>query len=239
MAMVDDSLSHRQEQAEALAGVSLVFGLLGRALYGFPDREWLQSLADQDPFEEIPFGASQPDIQAGLPLLRSWAAKSRGGMKDGDFELLKADHLRLLIGVETVEAPPWESVHLSPEHLLFQEETWQVRLWYRRFGLEPANLHKEPDDHVGLELTFVAHLAALALDALDRRDSAAFDELLQAQRRFLAEHLLRWVPSWCELLRSKAGTDFYRGIALVTGGAVKELARLLDIKGGDIARTTH
>ena len=50
--------------------------------------------------------------------------------------------------------------------MIFQEQTLHVRQWYSRFGLQVVKLHKEPDDHIGLELEFVAHLANLALQAI-------------------------------------------------------------------------
>ncbi|MBO2519906.1 MAG: molecular chaperone TorD, partial [Firmicutes bacterium] len=40
-----------------------------------------------------------------------------------------------------------------------------MRNWYARYGLVAEKKGQEPDDHVGLELEFVAHLAGLALEA--------------------------------------------------------------------------
>lgn len=226
-----EKLSPRHDWSMALSGASLVFSLLGRALYDFPDRQWLQSLWELGVFEDVPFGGAQADTQAGLALLREWSSESREAVGEWSYRALEEDHLQLLVGVETIAAPPWESVYLSPERLLFQEETLQVRQWYRRFGLEPVDLHKEPDDHIGLELTFVAYLAALASDALDRQDTGALQQPIQALRSFLSEHLIKWAPAWCDLFGTRARTDFYRGLALLTKGTVTELASLLEAEG--------
>jgi TorA maturation chaperone TorD len=104
-----------------------------------------------------------------------------------------------------------------------------VRRWYRRFGLEAVNLKKEPDDHIGLELAFVAHLAGRALQTLEAGDREAFQEAIQAQRDFARRHLLVWTPLWCAQMVEYAKTPFYRGLALMLRGALDELAQFLDI----------
>jgi TorA maturation chaperone TorD len=212
-----------------LTGEFLAASLLGKVLYTYPDREWLQSLADEDVFAESPIGNTQADVRAGLELLQAWTLSVRGGITPQAFDDLCADYTRLLLGPGEVIAPPWESVYYSAERLLFQEKTLQVRTWYQRFGLEAENLHKEPDDHIGLELAFVAHLAQRAVTALDQQEQACFEYTLAAQREFLSEHLLKWAPRWCNQVQSQANTDFFRGIALLVRGVLAEIATSLQI----------
>ena len=209
---------------ETLAGETLLFNLLGKACYAAPDREWLDALVKDDIFAESPFGDAQPDTKAGLTLLRAWNRANRDGISDAALETLQAEYTRLFIGPGPVLAPPWESVYFSEERLLFQRETFQVRAWYARFELTVPNLHREPDDHIGLELSFLSHLATLALQAIQAHDQERFDEALEAQRRFAAEHVFRWGPGWCSRVDANSGSDFYRGLALVTRGALSELS---------------
>jgi TorA maturation chaperone TorD len=129
-----------------------------------------------------------------------------------------------------VLAPPWESVHFSEERLTFQERTLQVRQWYARFGLQCERLHNEPDDHIGLELAFTAHLSSLAAQAIERGDHKALADILDAQRSFLSEHLLTWAAGWCTQVCQESRTGFYRGIALMVRGVVAELADNLGIE---------
>ncbi len=112
--------------------------------------------------------------------------------------------------------------------MVFQIQTLQVREWFRRFGVETEKLHQEPDDHIGLELTFISHLAMLGLKALQEKDDSRFEQILTAQRQFIAEHLLRWAPSWCNLVEEKAKTDFYRGLAMLVHGTLLSLAETLE-----------
>jgi TorA maturation chaperone TorD len=121
-------------------------------------------------------------------------------------------------------------VHFSKERLTFQKETLQVRGWYRRFGLEAERLYNEPDDHIGLELEFLAHLARQGLAALEKNDQVALDQALEAQRGFFSEHLARWAPAWSAQVEKHARTEFYRGIAQMTRGALTHTAAILATK---------
>ena len=215
---------------ETLAGEMLLFNLLGKAFHAAPNREWLDALVKDDIFAESPFGGAQPDTKAGLALLQAWNRANRDGISAAALESLQAEYTRLFIGPGPVVAPPGESVYFSEERLLFQRETFQVRAWYARFKLAVPNLHREPDDHIGLELSFVAHLAELALQAIQAHEEEGFQEALEAQRRFLAEHLLRWGPGWCSRVEAASTNEFYSGLALVTRGALSELSEQLAVQ---------
>ena len=228
--MISFGTYSQAEWASLLAGEVLTFNLLGRVLYNEPDRTWLQSLAADDVFAEAPLGNAQPDVQAGLLLLQDWTLRNRNVMNDEAFEAVKNDYTRLFQGPGKVLAPPWESVYFSDERMTFQQQTLDVRNWYRRFGLQAIRLYQEPDDHIGLEMLFVSHLAQRSLQTLDQNETAAFEGLLSAQCDFLTAHLLRWVALWSEDVRTHTKTDFFRGIALLTQGVLAEISATLNLK---------
>ena len=213
-----------------LTGEMLIFGLLGKILYQVPEAEWLQSLADKEVFLEFPFAAEQPDVVKGQAFLKEWTEKHQNGKVGECLEDITVDHTRLMVGIGTTPVVPWESVYFSDDHLLFQERTIDVRHWYQRFGLEVINKYHEPDDHIGLELAFMAHLATLGLTARESGDDKKFRFLLTMQREFLRKHLILWGPMWCDLLDEYARTDFYHGLALVVKGTLLEIARILNVK---------
>jgi len=217
------------EQAAILTAEHLVFSLLGKAFFEYPDKNWIDSLAVETIFNDVPFAQEQPDMQAGAGLLYAWSQENQDGLTDAAFAAIVADYTRLFIGPGEVLAPPWESVYFNEERLTFQEETLQARSWFRRHGLESVKLKNEPDDHVGLELAFLAHVAGLGLSALEQKDETAFRQALEAQEQFFSEHLLRWVVPWSNLVLEYTQTDFYRGFTLMVRGAVYELAANLGI----------
>jgi putative dimethyl sulfoxide reductase chaperone len=218
------------EWQETLAGEMLLLSMAGRIFYTYPDKEertWLQSLIDEDVFAEAPFAAETEEAQTGLRLLQEWG---KNGLSDESFENLQADYTRLFIGPGKVIAAPWESVYTGKERLTFQEQTLDVRYWYRRFGLEADKIHREPDDHIGLELLFLSHMATKGIQALKTKDDPHFEELLSAQKEFLQKHLGAWALTWCGLVEKNARTDFYKGLASLLRGALSELAEVLGVK---------
>lgn len=214
----------------ALMGESLLMGLLGKILYQEPDRNWLETLVKEDVFVDVPFGEGQIEIANGLKLLQVWASQNSGGISEKQIEAIKKDHLYLFAGVGKPLAPVWESVYFSEARMLFQKQTLEVREFYARFGLQAERKGNEPDDHIGLELSFMAHLASLAMQSLEKDNSADAENLLQAQRDFLTQHILRWAPVWAELTKKHAETDFFKGVAHLTLGALMAAAELLEIE---------
>lgn len=210
------------EYIEDLTGQILLFGLLGKLLNMLPEKEWIQYLLNEKIFSESPFGVNQEDVTRGLKLIQAWSITVWKQDNNLAFADIESDNFRLFIGAGKVLAPPWESVYFNDDRSLFSEETLQVRECYRKYGLQIEQLYHEPDDHIGLELSFLAHLAQLALQATQENNPIEFENILRDQQAFLTEHPLRWAQTWCDLVDQHARTDFYRGIALIVNGALKE-----------------
>ena len=234
--MMKTYISEELDFEATFAGEMLMFGLLGKILYQVPDADWLQSLADDEVFLEFPFACSQPDVVKGQQFLSAWNKKYQNGHVGECLEDIKIDHTRLLVGIGTTPVVPWESVYFSDDHLLFQERTLEVRGWYQQFGLEIINKYHEPEDHIGLELAFLSHLANLTLTAYANQDETQVNRFLLTQRDFLQKHLIAWGPMWCDLLDQYARTDFYQGVALVLKGALLEIAEILNVKIPEVAK---
>ncbi len=129
-------------------------------------------------------------------------------------ERLQSDFDRLFAGPGHLEAPPWESVYRSKERLVFSEQTLAVREFYRSFGLKIKKRYSEPDDHISLELEFMAWLCKQAAEPNLIQDKIGF--YIFGQNRFLTEHLLAWVPALCDDIKRAAESDFFRGLAVLT-----------------------
>lgn len=129
------------------------------------------------------------------------------GHKD-DLEYKKtiiADYQRLFIGPEKLLAPPWASVYLTKEKLLFGEPERVVRKFYQSVRLAVSKA--EPADHIALELAFMARLCTSAqIEAV----------ALKTQRSFLETHLLHWIAAWKSDVVCSAQTDFWPLLTEIT-----------------------
>jgi TorA maturation chaperone TorD len=225
----DESLTTDQNQVERLIGQSLMLGLLSMILYRYPDHDLLETIIGDELFSEIPFAGDHPDVISGAELVRTWLNENRRHDKEEMLEDLQMDYNPLFIGPGKVLAPPYESVHFSSARLMFQEETLQVREWYARFGLQSEKIYNEPDDHIGLELLFMAHLASQAASAAKQGELDIMKRMVKAQREFASKHLFRWGFRWCDQVCEHARTAFFHGTALLTRGALLEMAKMLEV----------
>jgi TorA maturation chaperone TorD len=217
-----------------LLAASLQFGVLGKSLYREQTSEELDRMLEARMFAEAPFADDQEDTLRGLSLLSLWAEACADGVGEGVLDEgplgdIRHDHFYLFAGVGRPLASPWESTYFNEARLTFEKQTLEVRDWYRRYGLMIGLKNKEPDDHIGYELGFIAHLAQLALDASKAGDPAACEATLHALGGFLTEHPLRWAFVWSERVQIHARSDFYRGLALLVSGSLRGLSERLGI----------
>jgi putative dimethyl sulfoxide reductase chaperone len=173
---------------------------------------------------EVPFKEESLLISNGVSQIKNFF--SQNDINDGEvYSALHWDYTRLFIGPYELPAPPWESAYLNKERLLFQEETLKVRQFYLKYSFLPVEFGHEADDHLGLELDFMFRLNELALEAMGRENHEEVLQLLNDQKLFLEEHLLKWVPQLADKVVENANTDFYRGMAKVLKGFL-----LLDLR---------
>jgi len=128
---------------------------------------------------------------------------------------LAADYAGLFLNAGGRPAHPYESVYTSPDRLLMQQARDDVRQIYAAAGLSRSGGWHEPEDHVALEMEFMGRLCFRAVAALERGNAEEARVHLESQRRFLENHLLAWVPRFCEDVIRNAGTGFYRGLGLL------------------------
>lgn len=212
--------------------------------YGrLPEAGFVDALRSAEQLAQWPY--ADRESAAGIDLLVRSGRRAAGGEPEEQLGALVDDHRRLFIGPRPLLAAPWESVYRSREGLVFDVQTIQVRQAYRRFGLESPYLNKEPDDHIALESSFVATLAVRALDAFDALDvhdthdtldahgtldggaadgdGPGVEELVGAMSAFARDHLGAWLPDFLERIEEHAATDYHRGMARLTSGALDQL----------------
>jgi TorA maturation chaperone TorD/Pyruvate/2-oxoacid:ferredoxin oxidoreductase delta subunit len=106
---------------------------------------------------------------------------------------LEREYTRLFLGPGRPVAHAYESVYR--EGRTMGETTLDVRHRLATEGLAPRS--QTLPDHVGIELAFMAHLAAREADAWADGDGEMARGYLAQQRSFLRDHLTAWLPQFC------------------------------------------
>lgn len=206
-------------------GREVFYNFLSRCYKNEVDEELLGTVVSLIPY--IKNIASQSDIESlgtGARLLSGFINRLTGldvkGKEDLLLDLARDFSYLFLIGVKSV--PSSESVYLSPEHIVKQEPRDMVLKVYRESGFTVSNDFKEPEDHIGLELELMARLSHLICESIDREGSEGISKYLNCQKRFMEEHLNKWIPLFVDFLRKSAeDRDFYKATAYLTEGFIE------------------
>lgn len=197
-----------------LYGRDYAYDILRRFLIEEPTQEYLKIFLQQN-LEQFPFAQDCDGILEGIEDIKIYVKKYDVLHNQNHFEQLHWDYTRMTIGPFELPVPPWESIYVQKEPMLFQSCTINVRKTYEKFGFEMAKQNVEAEDHIGLELDFIYRLNQLTLDSAKAEHLQEIDYLLRAQEQFLHEHLLKFAPEFCEKMISNAETQFYQGIAKI------------------------
>jgi putative dimethyl sulfoxide reductase chaperone len=205
-----------QHWAETLIAHNLAYTFLSKVFYEQPDLDFLRTITQEDLFDDWPLDMNQTRAEIGLAQLRTFSAH----WHDDQFPDLKRDYARLFVGPDKLLATPWESVYRSAEGIIFEKETLQVRTFYREFDMPIPHFGSEPDDHIGLEFRFVAHLCAIGLNAIQVDDTTTLEATLDGLRRFFDEHISQWADQCLDRVSQHAQTDYYRSVAALASGCI-------------------
>jgi len=208
---------------------TLAYGLackfLGEAFYKPLQPDLWQQIVSERLFESWMLPENDPFTARGLALLNAFIAQA----DDNTLQSVRNDYAALFVGPAKLKAPPWESVYLSRDHILFERQTVAVRAFYAAYGLQSNHLHIEPDDHFGMELLFIAHLLGTALSHEAVGEIAERAQVMAGVSKFMESHLLTWSEPFLARVVYHAETDYYRGVAYLAAGALSTLCTQLAI----------
>ena len=183
---------------------------------------------DKEAFLELkahPFGyrmALEPagkTAQEALAVIdRGWAVLEEQGVQSAIDEL-GADYASIYLTYK-LRASPSESVWFDDDHLMRQDPMFDIRDWYERYGLKSADWSRRSEDHLSLQLEFIARLMENPATGLEQA------------AQFLDEHLLRWIGEFAARVSSRCATPFYAGFAPLTACYLEDMRDVIEAATG-------
>lgn len=178
------------------------------------DAEMLAALHDREltaemlaALREVRFPDNLGLLPGDAPMREAWRLMAQAVEEAAAASLddLAADYASIYL-TGAYGASPSESVWTDDDHLACQDAMFALRRIYAEAGLAAADWRRRPDDHLVLQLLYLAHVLRQAdsPDAL-RRLAMAMDE-----------HLLRWLPDFAERVAARCATPFFAVLQRLT-----------------------
>ncbi len=168
--------------------------------------------AEENVFDALAEAAARVD-----PALAEQARALGSAFADAELEALLVDYTRLFLGPAQVLAKPYESVWRDAQETVMGHSTLAVLDMYREGGFDIDDGFRELPDHIAAELEFLYLLVFRQNRAHHSGDFDGLGAAEELERRFLDEHLGRWIGPFTRAVGAGAETDFYRHLAELTG----------------------
>jgi TorA maturation chaperone TorD len=130
--------------------------------------------------------------------------------RDAALQELEREYTRLFVNAYPgVVTPPYSSVYLGKDRLVWGSSASEAVQLYRAAGLGIAQDFHDIPDHIAAELEFASYLVAEQQKA-GEDSSARSSELVSIEKRFLEGHLFKWAPVFFSRVIEESRASFYR-----------------------------
>ena len=218
--------THEQRAMELSIARLLIYGHLARS-FSYPDSDLVSSFlgGEIDEYAECYRHLGiEPDGNMGEII--SWLREC-SDQKTAIREL-EVEYTRLFItAYPKIPAPPYASIYLEDDRLVWGNSTIEALEIYREAGLKVSDDFRDVPDHIAAELEFVSYLISSQLKAIEESNNERLSKMLSIQDRFLVDHLLKWAIPFFDIVIKSTGSTFYRENSALARKFMKaEMSRL-------------
>lgn len=181
--------------------------------YTYPDEEVCSWIIEKEWIEEIRKAFGFLTDQNFEDYFESFVKNLSGDRGEVGLEMSR-EYTRLFInGFPKVVAPPYGSVYLEKDGLVFGKTTSGVLRFYHEAGFTLKEDIGDLPDHIAHEFEFMEILTAREAHTTGP-EKVRLEEI---QMEFLSQYILSWVPAFCGKVKEGSSSAFYRTLAGLTG----------------------
>jgi len=199
---------------------SAVYRLLSQA-FAYPTADGIGQLREEDlPLAVAAGGPLPEDVRDGLEDTAS-------AFGEISLEGLEEAFRGVFSHVHSTDCPSYETDYTAREIWRQTRELADLGGFYRAFGMEEL---AERPDHVTVELEFLHLVTYKAAWALVRGEVEHAGICLDAEGRFLRDHVLKWVPGFAARVEAVAGAGPFAAAARLARAFLRAEAERLGIQ---------
>jgi DMSO reductase family type II enzyme chaperone len=205
--------------SEATLARSLTYRLLSQA-FAYPLPGAVSQLVEEDLELALAGKASMP---AGVPeALDAYAA----ALRDVVAEDLETAYRDAFSHIHSADCPMFETDYGARDVWRQSNVLADIAGFYRAFGIRE---HGERPDHVSAEFEFLHLLAYKQAWAEARGEQEHLALCRDAERTFLRDHVLTWIPGFAARVEAVAGDGVYGGAARLADAVLRAEAERLGL----------
>lgn len=153
--------------------------------------------------------AETKSLVSALSLEHILSSECESALASEAEETLSHEFQTLFHGVGDMPAPPWGSVYLDKDRVIFGHSTVEYRQFLHSHDVDMDTGTREPEDQFGLMLMAYSYL-------LEMNKVKAAIELLE-------KHLLPWALDYLELLSNSTDIEYFKTLAVETNNWLQGL----------------
>jgi len=145
---------------------------------------------------------------------------------------VQGEYIRVFGHAVSMECPPYEMQYGTEGGVQSQTDVLiQLGGFYETFGFElPRKQSKERIDHISNELAFMSYLCfRMAYGIQNGHDERKIGVLLSGMKKFIRNHVGRWMPLFCIFASRKAERGLYKDVVDILSCFIKNEVTLLDV----------
>ena len=182
-------------------------------------------LETEFPKIEEPEETWEQDLKAGYELLQRVLEEFRGKSEEEKAAMLEdlaADYARTFLAAGDAAgkaAFPYESVYTGTDSQFGGSVQMNLNADYAARGFSMReDMFVIMEDHIGLELNFMAELLKEQQEAIASGDTKAAEKAAKDAKKFFRRHIANWVLLFANDIYKYPQRDFYKSIARITIG---------------------
>lgn len=202
---------------------------LAAAAFMYPDKKWLESFSDFLAVRKDEHGNGVSELE------RVLSDSLNRSLDEHTLDGIELEYNRLFTAGESILAPIYETEYAMDTIFAKTKELADLNGFYTAFGLQLGkDSNNERPDHASIELEFMAMLLIKEAYARNEGWDDKASVCLEARKKFLKDHIGRWGPTFCTVVKHKAEVEFYKVLAGLTVDLINKDLKDLKVKPGFI-----
>ncbi len=132
-------------------------------------------------------------------------------------EELEGEYNHLFVHLGSAKCPPYETEYGYDNVFQKTQAMADIAAFYRAYELEVADTNTDRVDFISTELEYMSYLALKEAYATEHGKEEHLEICQDSQKKFLQDHLGRWVKLFSQILQKPTSSQFYQQLGKLLG----------------------